>query len=113
MQHQKEASQQRFGGPRLIGLIGFEGATVVTEKIPETRANEVSASSEKLRRETRVSLTRSTPTGRRIQVHGCDDCRGLGHGRHMVSIVVVARRGTDISNVFIGSVSTLYPKTNI
>ena len=44
-----------------------------------------------------------------IQVPGCDDCTGIGHDKHIVS-VVVARLGADVSNVFNDSVSMLYQK---
>ena len=47
-----------------------------------------------------------------LQVLGCDDCTGLGHGRNLVS-VVVARLGADISKASIDSVSILHQQRDV
>lgn len=42
-----------------------------------------------------------------IQVLGCEDCTGLGHGKYFVSLVAVARLGADVSSVFIDNVGAI------
>ena len=50
-----------------------------------------------------------------IPVPGCDDGKGLGHDRNLVSIsvVVLARLGADISNAFLDSVSILHQRIDV
>ena len=50
-----------------------------------------------------------------IQVRGCDDCTGLGHGKSIVSVsvVIVARLGADLANVSIDSVSILHQQIDV
>ena len=48
-----------------------------------------------------------------IQVHGCDDCTGLGHESNLVSVVVVARPRTGVSKDSIESVRNRYQTINV